>query len=261
MINLILLAAVPALLLLVTIVSIVVCIYIFAKAHGNVRGLEGKRKSVLIFFACLPLIMLGLLVILMSSSVNTAHNKLSEDVASGAVTLHKVADIVDSSKTQKITVPISDTIRQLSFEIFQENLYIEQKGESIEIKTKEFDGIEEITKNRIASIYFIQPDPKSLNKNLNESGLQKDKIKYTRQETAIGTVFQYDKKDTREGSGDLVFEMFFNDSNYLMRVNVPYNTENDLRVRYSPVVSRAYADKLYQLITSTLNLQIATPQS
>lgn len=259
MATIFLLAAVPVLLILGTVVSGVVCIYIFAKAHGNIRSLDKKKKAVLIFFAFLPFILIGLSLTLMSHNVNEAHDKLSEDIASGTLTLHKVNESINTSETQIITLPVSSAIPQLSFEIFKEYLYVTKEGQDIKIKTKEFADIAQLTKNDIGHIGFIKFDPSVYSKDANELHFKKEKIQYTKQETAIGTAYQSDQRDGYDGSGRFVYQMFFNNVDYVMTLSVGYNSENDLRVRYSPLVSKEYANNLFKLMTSTLKLQVATP--
>jgi hypothetical protein len=248
----------PVLLIGITVVSVVVCIYIVAKAQGNVKNLNGTRRIVLLFFACLPLILLAGIVMMMSKSTNDAREMLAEDIRSGVVIVHEVNNAIDTSKTQKMTLAVPEQIK-LTFDIFEDNLYGEMDGKILRIKTREFAKVPELKKNDIGFVSLMHIDPHVFNKDLKEQILKKDKIEYTKEEVAIGTIFRYENKDvSNDESGSLVFEMFFNNLEYQLMMSVGYNTQDDLRARYSPVVSREYADKLFKVMTSTTNLEFVT---
>lgn len=249
----ILLLAIPLLLPLIAIVSTSVPIYLFAKARGDIKGMSSGRKKFFIASALFPLVVLVSFFVFLSSFSSNARNKLADDIKTGALIVYKV-DGTGTSRTQTETFKDNTGIPYLSFNIFADNLYTEQKDADIIIRTKEFEGNSQIKRDSVGFVWFLRHGNLLLDAQGREAKLKEKGAKYTKTETAIGTVFETEEKDTYPNSGRFLYQIYFANNDYAMLISVSYNSEEDLRVRYSPVVSREYAKKLYDLITSTVKV-------
>ena len=245
--------AIPLLLPLIGIISIVIPIYLFAKAKGDIKGMSSGRKKFFIASALFPIILLASTFIFLGSFSSSARNKLADDIKTGALTVYKVDD-TDTSHTQTETFKDASGAPYLSFNIFANKLYAEQKDADINIRTNEFQGNSQIKQNSIGFVRFLRHGSVLPDANGQEAYLKKKGTPYTRTETSLGTVFESQEKDTYPNSGRFLYEIYFANSDYSMLISVSYNSEEDLRVRYSPVVSREYAQKLYDLIKSTVKV-------
>src|SRR3989338_2687224 len=177
--KLILLLGVPFLLLLICIISFVVCIYLFAKAHGNVKTMSGRRKTVFIISGLAPLVLLGLAFSSLSLFTNNARNKLADDIQSGALTVYRVDDTA-TSRTKNVALRDNAGVPYLSFDIFSDTLYSEQEDANINIRTKEFEGNGQIKRDSVGFVRFLRhgnllPDAQGREAKLKEKG-----IKYTK---------------------------------------------------------------------------------
>src|SRR3989338_2175106 len=190
--KLILLLGVPFLLLLICIISFAVSIYLFAKAHGNVKTMSGRRKTVFIISGLVPLVLLVLAFSSLSLFTSNARNKLADDIQSGALTVYRVDDTA-TSRTQNVALKDSIGAQYLSFEIFADNLYVEQKDANINIRTKEFEGNVQIKRDSVGFVGFLRRGNLSPDADKCESILKEERTKYTRSETALGTVFEVEE--------------------------------------------------------------------
>ncbi len=251
--KLLLLFATPILLLLIVTVSFVVCIYLFAKAHGNIKAMSGGRKTVFIISALVPLVLIVLAFTSMSLFSSNARNELANDIQSGAITVYRVDD-TKTSRTQTVALGGNSGAPYLLFDIFADNLYTEESGADIKIRTREFEGVSQIKRDSVGFVRFLRHGGSLSDANGQESILKKERTKYTRLETALGTVFEVEEKYPNPNSGRFLYRIYFAASDYSMLISVSYNSEEDLSVRSYPVVSREYAQKLYNLITSTVKV-------
>ncbi len=254
--KLLLLFVAPVTLFLIVMVSFIVCIYLFAKAHGNIKAMSGGRKTAFIISALFPLVLIVLAFTYMSLfSINT-RNELANDIQSGAITVYRVDD-TKTSRTQTVALGGNSGAPYLSFDIFADNLYTEESGADIKIRTREFEGVSQIKRDSVGFVRFLRYGGLLSDANGRESILKKERTKYTRSETALGTVFEVEEKYPYPNSGRFLYSIYFSNSDYSMLISVSFDSEEGPGVRYSPVVSREYAQKLYNLITSTVKVDPA----
>lgn len=215
--------------------------------------MSSGRKKLLIVSALFPIVLMAATFVFLFSFSSAAQKRLAEEVRSGVLTIHKVSE-ANTSETKTESFKDAAGTTYLSFDVFSDNLFAEQKDADITIRTKEFEGLNQMKQDSVGFVRFLRHGSILPDANEHEARLKKEGEKYTRTETALGTVFEIDERDTYPNSGRYLYKLYFKDSDYSMLISVSYNSEEDLRVRYSPVVSREYAKKLYDLITSTVKV-------
>jgi len=251
--KLLLLFAAPVILFLIGTISFVVCIYLLAKAHGNIKAMSGRRKAAFIISGLAPVVLIVLVFTSVSLFNSNARSELANDIQSGALTVYQVDDAA-TSRTQTVALKDTTGTQYLSFNIFADNLYTEENGADINIRTREFADVSSIKRDSVGFVRFLRQGGLSSDADGWEGNLKKEGTKYTRSETSLGTVFEVEEKDTYPNSGRFLYKIYFANSDYSMLMSVSFNSEEDLRVRYSPIVSREYAQKLYNLMTSSVKV-------
>ncbi len=255
MTSIILALLIPLVFLLIIVISGVICLIIFARAHGNIKNLNKKQKRWFLFFGLFPVLLIVIFFSLIVLSNSQSKKELRADIESGELKVYTVSPIIDLSKIRKITViATSSTPVALTFDIFDENLYTE-RGDFVDVRilTNEFDGVDQITKNDLAFIKFVPKIFKS--ESDYERYLQNEYNEFKKKETAIGTIYEYEDKNQLTGSGRFMFGLNFSNRNDSLLISVSYRSIDDQAIKRSPVISREYAKSLYDLMTSSIELQ------
>jgi len=254
MTGIILALLIPLILLLVIVICGVICLIIFARAHGNIKNLDKKQKRWFLFFGLFPVLLIVIFFSLIVLSTSQSKKELRADIESGELIVYTVSPIKDPSKTREINVSAtSSTPVALKFDIFDENLYIERdKYGTVKVLTKEFEEFKHITKNGLASVFFSERV--DIKESVYERHLKDEYGEFKKQVTAIGTLYEYEDINSIDESGSFVWIMKFanRDDNLLIRVD--YRSINDQSIKRSPVISREYAKSLYDLMTSSIEL-------
>src|SRR3989344_6024149 len=226
----ILLLFAPMLLFLICIASFVVFIYLLAKAHGTIKTMSRGRKAAFIMSALVPVVLITRALTSMGLFSSNSRKELANDIQSGALTVYRVDDTA-TSRTQTVALKDTTGAQYLSFNIFADNLYSEESGADINIRTREFADISSIKRDSVGFVRFLRQGGLSSDADGWERNLKKEGTKYTRLETALGTVFEVEEKDTYPNSGRFLYKIYFANSDYSMLMSTSYNSEEDLRVR------------------------------
>lgn len=261
MTGIILALMVPLVMLLWIIVSGVVCLVMIARAHGNIKNFNKKQKRWFLFFGLSPILLIIIGVLLMILSSNQSKKDLQADIESGAIKVYTVSSPIEPSNTQQITMVATSSAPVLvQFDIFAENLYAElSEFGDLKILTNEFDDVEQIRENNIA---FINLTPRVFTSEQGyESYLKKEHGDFKKLQTAIGTLYEYEDKNSISKSGRFMWDMRLANRDDDLLISVSYRSEDDNAIKRAPVISRDYAKSLYDLVTSTLNLKFIEPIS
>ena len=245
--------AIPLALFVICMASLAVAIFLFARAHGNIKAMPPGTKWLFVTTALMPLLIVVLGVGYLNVHAGHARKELARDVQSGTLAVHRV-DETATARSQTMVVRDKAGTPYLSFDLFADHLYGDVKGADINIRTQQFAGLAQIKQDAVGFIRFLRRGNVSADAEGWEERLKKKGVRYTRSQSALGTVFEMEEKDTYPGSGRFFYKIYFANSDYQMLISVSFNTEEDLRVRYSPVVSRVFAYKLYRLMTSTVRV-------
>ena len=249
----VLLLAIPFLLLL-SILLFGVPIYLFAKAKGDISSMSPRRKTFFFVSVFAPLVLFVGILGIMWLYTSNAKNELAKDIESGEVIVYRV-DESNKENTQQIVRADASGAPYLSFSIFSENLYAEEEEgrAGINIRTREFEGVPTIKRDSVAFVRFVRYGAVLGTADMREERFKDERIEYVRTETALGTAFEVEEKES--AAGRFLYQLYLKDIDYYLLVSASYLEEDSLQVKYAPVVSREYAKALYDLILSSLQVE------
>lgn len=250
--------------LLIIVVAVVLIYTLIRMLHGQLPlpliFPNNKKARVLLLIAFVILITAAPFVYIFYDSYRMNHN-LEADIKSGVITLYRVSTTTD---THHVTVPGGIAT------MIYKNLKILPGEKDVfgftthQIVSTQFEHITQITK---PSVGYIRLHQAFGNSAMYEAKLKKERKDYKKTETPFGIAFTYEELtssgktnsylDNDSETGRFLFILFIKNSDYQLLISTTYRGQNDLRVRWSPLIDREYALQLSELIIN--NLQIPDP--